>query len=640
MNQLVESCNNFLEFPKNIVHHDALEHSLRAYLTRLNEHAHRLFVNEDSAALDFLDLIDGDQGWTRTIAEFQPSCVRNLAELRGQLREALRDQSSDPQCRFIFIHARHSRDPLKISHSMLCFLFSYLQVMPSYLDFIFPFGDQEYAQDFHFSGWKEENFLEIRPRGLEIPKLGRSGREMRLCYNLMSVEESRDQIDLPWSIRQTAVYHSFDFETRKSVWITVKGNEVIKERISDATKSSRASRFGSSNDAFSASLAIHLLLCDLSGENWRWYIKDLENALQDLTRNILCTVVDRLPSLVLEPMVIPTTGPMSPRSYTGTFSAPSRTGTKQSLMSPRGRSGTFSTLSLAPTGTISNLSQAPTATTEETCEGKWAKFAIGTPQTLKQSLTSLYQYETRLEPPDLPPELSEDDDPSSQKNFKFSDLQRIQYIEEKTQEALLVLKLNTEILEELRQHYIYVTNQSAFPPELARACGTEIARFEKCVRGVEKDLRMQQSRTETLLRLLADRKAFLYGILQYQSMKASENSAKKAQVSADKMETMTVSMHNIARKTKQETVSMRIITLVTLFFLPGTFIGTFMSTDIIKFETNNTQHFQPQGLKVYLGICVPLMVATFLAWYFVYKSTNKGERPENQTTADGYSDSV
>jgi len=39
------------------------------------------------------------------------------------------------------------------------------------------------------------------------------------------------------------------------------------------------------------------------------------------------------------------------------------------------------------------------------------------------------------------------------------------------------------------------------------------------------------------------------------------------------MQVVTDSMHEIAKKTKQETVSMKIITLVTLFFLPGTFIS-------------------------------------------------------------------
>lgn len=56
--------------------------------------------------------------------------------------------------------------------------------------------------------------------------------------------------------------------------------------------------------------------------------------------------------------------------------------------------------------------------------------------------------------------------------------------------------------------------------------------------------------------------------------------AERSQASGDNMEKMTrdmqnltKQMHDIARKTKQETVSMKIITLVTLFFLPGTFIS-------------------------------------------------------------------
>jgi Mg2+ and Co2+ transporter CorA len=39
------------------------------------------------------------------------------------------------------------------------------------------------------------------------------------------------------------------------------------------------------------------------------------------------------------------------------------------------------------------------------------------------------------------------------------------------------------------------------------------------------------------------------------------------------METMTLKMQDLAMKTKQETVSMRVITTVTLFFLPATFIA-------------------------------------------------------------------
>jgi hypothetical protein len=65
----------------------------------------------------------------------------------------------------------------------------------------------------------------------------------------------------------------------------------------------------------------------------------------------------------------------------------------------------------------------------------------------------------------------------------------------------------------------------------------------------------------------------LYGILEYRSMEATKLLAERSQLSAENMEDLTRDMDKLARETKGETVSMRIITLVTLFFLPGTFIS-------------------------------------------------------------------
>ena len=114
---------------------------------------------------------------------------------------------------------------------------------------------------------------------------------------------------------------------------------------------------------------------------------------------------------------------------------------------------------------------------------------------------------------------------------------------------------------------------------------------------------------------------------------------------------MTDSMHEIAKKTKQETVSMKIITLVTLFFLPGTFISvshstisthyrrrgpnreltvkyhylqTIMSTDILQF-TNNKEDFSLRALQIYLAVTVPFMALTFGAWRILYVLTRRRE---------------
>lgn len=49
-------------------------------------------------------------------------------------------------------------------------------------------------------------------------------------------------------------------------------------------------------------------------------------------------------------------------------------------------------------------------------------------------------------------------------------------------------------------------------------------------------------------------------------MLATRTFATKAQISAEEMEKLT-------KQTKRETVSMKVITLVTMFFLPATFIS-------------------------------------------------------------------
>jgi hypothetical protein len=119
----------------------------------------------------------------------------------------------------------------------------------------------------------------------------------------------------------------------------------------------------------------------------------------------------------------------------------------------------------------------------------------------------------RLSPPELPPSFSSSDLDKTPDIFTFRNLQDIQHIEEKAQEAMLVLKLNTDVLEQLRLQYEELTKHEEFPQEVRDDCRASLHHFCKGVVGVEKDLRMLQSRTETLLHLLANRKTLVSTIL-------------------------------------------------------------------------------------------------------------------------------
>jgi hypothetical protein len=130
-------------------------------------------------------------------------------------------------------------------------------------------------------------------------------------------------------------------------------------------------------------------------------------------------------------------------------------------------------------------------------------------------------------------------------------------------------------------------------------------------------------------------------------MEASKRFAEKAEASTREIQSMTEEMNALTQKTKQETVSMRIITLVTLFFLPGTFISvclfsltyfvrshllssqivflltkqqTIMSTDTLQFsKIPNTKDYDEEyssaALKRYMSVTLPLMALTFLPWW-------------------------
>ena len=137
-------------------------------------------------------------------------------------------------------------------------------------------------------------------------------------------------------------------------------------------------------------------------------------------------------------------------------------------------------------------------------------------------------------------------------------------------------------------------------------------------------------------------------MLEYQNFNASAWLAEAAQESAVKMELMTAKMHTIAVQTQKETVSMKVITVVTLFFLPGTFVSvgasllmfqshqltdltakTLMSTDIIQFKTGASDKpervYSSQAFELFLEISLPLMALTFVVWFLWKRRQSRRE---------------
>lgn len=342
--------------------------------------------------------------------------------------------------------------------------FSYHNVMPEFLDFLSSFGKHTYSQDFQIGGFRERTCLTSPERALQVPGLGRSGRDIRLCYSLRSVEPSESQTEWPWSIRQTAVHHSFDVEIGRAAWFVVKGNELIKRRFRGGmSRDLQGPRpYSDTGKAFASSLTAHLTFCEWSNEHWRWYITFLEERLQSLTRHALSMKVEK------------SANPIAWEFSTPTVKQRPAEGTDYKVAAMERR--------------YTQLSSPTSAKTPRE-------------ETVDQPL-----------PPDMRgPSIAHTAQTTclSGEELSFTDLQKTQNIQEQAKNALLTIKVNAAVLVDLREHYQLLAQTDELPEELLMTSGSSVSSFGKKLRVIEKDFLMHLTRLDALLDLLADRKGLV-----------------------------------------------------------------------------------------------------------------------------------
>jgi hypothetical protein len=120
-----------------------------------------------------------------------------------------------------------------------------------------------------------------------------------------------------------------------------------------------------------------------------------------------------------------------------------------------------------------------------------------------------------------------------------------------------------------------------------------------------------------------------------------------------KMEILTVNMQNIGVLAQKEAIAVRIITVLTLIYLPATFVSvsikiasssrtwltnpkSFFSTDVIKYQNQNQgssqdprdsySSFSKLAMFRWLQVALPLTAITLLLGWLGYKWTERRQR--------------
>ncbi|KAI8625924.1 hypothetical protein F5Y19DRAFT_235588 [Xylariaceae sp. FL1651] len=601
--RLLDACEDFNSYPTKLLRSELFPHALRRYSELLDERASRVFSKESNSEcwkIRLWDLHDGQQGFPS-----KPHICNTSEGLRGYLLV----NRKDPKCRHIFVRAPHSRAPLNCSRQMLLLVFTFHQVMAQFLDVVLFFGTfpgLNVPTAFHRCVFRHEHFLDPDDAHLSsISQLGRSGIEIRYCYNLWSVEKSDSTQGkrAPWELRQAGIYHSLDLKNGRATWIHVKANDSLEKRIKEvftSFESFQASDQPTVQSSFSATLLAHIIMFEWCCENWRQYLHHWECELEKIL-----TTIRKAPIHKVEKVLVDVKS-----SITGV---------------------------LGPSSPQLPLSRAARRDTLSSEAAFW-----GSPRRTTFASDSCIPLQPQS-PATLVDQASREKDPFQIfEEFKFEDLQHLHHIGSKLHEADMVLRLNLDVLVEVMEYFKgFLTDPQTKP--IVKGCNTAMSRFVQRTIGIVRELETEKTRILTLTALLNDGKALFDATRQFRNIELNRLSSVRMETMTQDMHQSALQMEGIAGKTERETSSMHTITLVTLLFLPGTFVAvryalseickaTNRSLTITNFQTFLGAGFYewPNGNDVssipsfpvwrlgyfalFAEISFPLMALTILVW--------------------------
>ncbi|KAK1845618.1 hypothetical protein CCHR01_11735 [Colletotrichum chrysophilum] len=199
--------------------------------------------------------------------------------------------------------------------------------------------------------------------------------------------------------------------------------------------------------------------------------------------------------------------------------------------------------------------------------------------------------------------------------IKPASLTDVQKWEEKTNDTIMAMESNVNIMRLLQRFYRDLLKDENFPAKERILCQQATKTFSFRLEELVCETQMQIMRAKALAKLVADRKTIIIQHLQTQSAIVSSKLA--------------ASMFKQADRSAMEAIAVRIVTIVTMIYLPATFSSTFFSTDVVKYQEGEV--FSKLALMRFVEVTLPLMILTFVPagvwfWMELRKRTQKSHK--------------
>ncbi|KAF8847772.1 hypothetical protein BDZ45DRAFT_811325 [Acephala macrosclerotiorum] len=202
------------------------------------------------------------------------------------------------------------------------------------------------------------------------------------------------------------------------------------------------------------------------------------------------------------------------------------------------------------------------------------------------------------------------DRPPTTREVTLSDLRSVQSLERKSYEARMALESNANILSSLRDFYENLVENSQLSVHISNLekWDSEQKDFARGLRNRESEIHRFETRCNRLVQLTADQRSLVIKQLEFQSSR--------------KMERLSFETFFLGKLAQKEAVAVRIITIVSLIYLPCSVVSSIFSTDIVKFQTGTVGVYETSfswlALQRWMEVTLPLTFLTLALGFFGY----------------------
>ncbi|KAL2293700.1 hypothetical protein FJTKL_05525 [Diaporthe vaccinii] len=193
----------------------------------------------------------------------------------------------------------------------------------------------------------------------------------------------------------------------------------------------------------------------------------------------------------------------------------------------------------------------------------------------------------------------------------------LESLEEKLHSAQTIVEMNREVVNQITDYFDELTCSATLQSRMDLGpFGEDVSMFFRDIKMLYRRLGNQQERLQNLLWLLARRRAEEQRSLGEQRM----SSAEQLQHISNQLTTTS----------RRESVSMHAVTILTLIFLPATFVATFFSTGVLQFDEvlkNEEWGTSWFGLQLFFQIASPIALIKIVGCgYFYYLARRRSSR--------------